>query len=46
MLCRDCHKYIHVEHTEKELGRNFNTIEALREDEKIAKFIKFVRKKK
>ena len=46
MLCCDCHKYIHAEYTEKDLGRDFNMIETLREDGKIAKFIKFVRKKK
>lgn len=46
MLCDDCHDYIHNTYTAKELGRELNTAEALRDNEKIAKFIKFVRKKK
>ena len=46
MLCDDCHKYIHDTYSPKELGRELNTVEALRNDEKIAKFIKFVKKKK
>lgn len=46
MLCDDCHNYIHNTYTAKELGRELNTVEALRNDEKIAKFIKFIRKKK
>ena len=45
MLCRNCHKYIHICYTEKELGKKYNTREALMEDEKIAKFLKFIRKK-
>lgn len=46
MLCSDCHKYIHQSYGAKELGRRLNTEEALRNDSKIAKFLKFVRKKK
>jgi len=45
MLCKDCHKYIHDIYKPKELGRDFNTIEALKKDEKIAKFIIFVKRK-
>ncbi len=41
-LCRDCHKEIHRQITEKELGRHFNTIEKLRTHENIAKFIKWL----
>ena len=46
MVCEDCSRYIHDTYSPKELGRKLNTVEALRNDEKIAKFIKFVRKKK
>ena len=45
-LCSDCHRYIHDTFTHKELGRNLNTEESLRENEKMAKFITFVKKKK
>ena len=43
-LCFDCHDYIHTEFTEKELGRHFNTMEALRADEKVSKFVRWVEK--
>ena len=46
MLCEDCHSYLQEIHTEKELGRDFNTIEAIRADEKILKYTQWVRKKK
>jgi len=46
MLCRDCHRYIHDTFKPKELGKYYNTEEKLRQDEKIAKFITFVKKKK
>lgn len=46
ILCKDCHYYIHNIFKPKELGKHFNTEEKLRENEKIAKFITFVRKKK
>ena len=46
MLCKDCHDYIHKIFKPKELGKHFNTEEKLRQNEKIAKFIAFVKKKK
>jgi hypothetical protein len=46
MICKDCHSYIHKIFKPKELGKYYNTEEKLRENEKIAKFIIFVRKKK
>lgn len=45
MLCRDCHKYIHDTYKSKELGKVLNTIEALKQDEKMAKFIAFIKRK-
>ena len=46
MTCKDCHRYIHDIFKPKELGKYFNTEELLRTNEKIAKFITFVKKKK
>jgi hypothetical protein len=46
MLCKDCHGYIHKTFKAKELGKELNTEESLRNNEKIAKFITFVKKKK
>lgn len=46
MLCSRCHRYVHECHSEKELGKNYNTKELLMADEKIFKFIKWVVKKK
>ncbi len=46
MICKDCHDYIHKILKPKELGRYFNTEKKLRENEKIAKFIVFAKKKK
>jgi 5-methylcytosine-specific restriction enzyme A len=43
-LCIPCHKQIHSLYTNEELGARLNTIEALRKDDKISKFIKWIRK--
>ncbi|MCA1056417.1 HNH endonuclease [Rossellomorea aquimaris] len=43
-LCIPCHKQIHSLYTNEELGVRLNTIEELRKDEKISKFIKWIRK--
>ena len=45
-LCRDCHNFLHAKFTEKELARELNTRDAMLENETIAKFIQWVRKKK
>lgn len=44
-VCGDCHKYIHKLYSEKELGRNFNTLEALLADEALDRFLKWIRKR-
>lgn len=44
-LCEDCHMAIHRFHSEKELGRSFNTKESLLADEKVANFVKWIAKK-
>lgn len=43
-LCIPCHKNIHALYTNKELAVRLNTIEALKADEQIWKFIKWIRK--
>ena len=46
-LCRDCHREIHdLVPCEKELGRDFNTVEKLLGHEQIGKFVAWVRKQK
>jgi len=45
-LCKDCHKYLHWNYTEKELGREFNTKEALLENEDLQKFLRYIRKQR
>lgn len=43
-LCIPCHKQIHALYTNGELAVRLNTIDLLRKDEKIAKFLKWIRK--
>lgn len=43
-LCIPCHKQIHALYTNKELAVRLNTIERLRDDEQIKKYIKWIRK--
>lgn len=46
-VCRDCHRAIHdLIPDEKQLGRHFNTIELLLENEEIAKFAAWIRKQR
>ena len=40
-VCRKCHSYLHSVLDEKELGRNYNTREALLAHPLIAKFVEF-----
>ncbi len=42
-LCRPCHNQIHALFTEKELEREFNTLEKLREHPEVKKWIAWVR---
>jgi 5-methylcytosine-specific restriction protein A len=44
MLCISCHKQIHALYTNKELALRLNTIPDLQNDEKIHKYIKWIRK--
>lgn len=45
-ICKDCHKFIHKTWEPKELGRDFNTFKKMNDDERIKKFVKYIKKKK
>ncbi|TWU46039.1 hypothetical protein Q31b_12170 [Novipirellula aureliae] len=46
-VCRDCHVSIHkLIPSEKELGRDFHSIEALLSHEQLANFVSWVRRRK
>ncbi|MFZ9011581.1 MAG: hypothetical protein ACO21J_07980 [Anaerohalosphaeraceae bacterium] len=45
-LCKDCHKFLHKQFTEKQLGRELTTRQEMLKNETIANFIHWVRKKK
>ncbi|PAF19909.1 hypothetical protein CHH69_12350 [Terribacillus saccharophilus] len=44
MICIPCHKQIHALYTNEELAARLPSIEALRTDEKLSKYIKWIRK--
>lgn len=43
-LCIPCHKNIHALYTNKELAIRLSSVEELKQDEKIQKFIKWIQK--
>lgn len=45
-ICRQCHSTVHRTHSNIELALNFNSVEKLLEDERIAKFCKWASKQK
>lgn len=45
-ICRDCHDAIHKFYDEKTLGKEFNTLEKIQEDEKLSKHFSWVSKQK
>ena len=46
-LCTDCHKAIHLfVPSEKELGRDYNTIDKLLAHPEIERFVEWIRKQK
>jgi hypothetical protein len=45
-LCKMCHSFIHATFTNRTLATAFPTIESLREDPEVQKFIRWVRKQK
>jgi hypothetical protein len=45
-LCNDCHKTIHAFYSEKQLGRDYNTPEKIKNDEKLRKAFRFFAKQR
>jgi len=43
-LCIPCHKQIHALYTNQEIAVRLPTLRELRQDEKLARFIKWIRK--
>lgn len=43
-LCRECHRAVHRFHDEQTLGRQLNTLDALREDPQIQRHVAWARK--
>ena len=43
-ICSDCHRQIHALYTNKELAMRLNTLEKLKSDYKIEKYLKYVKK--
>jgi len=46
MICRPCHSAIHSFYDNKTLAANYSTIEQILADEKVQKFLPYIRKKK
>lgn len=44
-VCHDCHRAVHKFIPEKELGRNFNTLDKLMEHEHVKGFVEWVAKR-
>lgn len=43
-MCRPCHGHVHAIYDNKTLAAVFDTIESLRRDPAIQKFVRFIRK--
>lgn len=43
-MCRPCHGHVHAIYDNKTLAAVFNSIESLRADPAVQKFVKFIRK--
>ena len=43
-ICSDCHRQIHALYTNKELAIRLDSIDKLKNDEKIHKYLKFIKK--
>lgn len=44
IVCRKCHSFIHKQFTEKQLGRQFNTLELIIADPAVANYVKWAQK--
>jgi len=45
-LCHACHAFLHKQYSEKELGRNLNTLEKIQQDPLMRRYIRFARKQR
>jgi len=45
-LCLLCHRFLHTQYTEKELGRAFNTLQILLTEPSVQRFIQWSKKQK
>ena len=45
LLCRPCHNHVHALFTEKELERSYNTLELLKLDPEIQRFVQWIANK-
>jgi 5-methylcytosine-specific restriction enzyme A len=43
-MCRPCHGHLHAIYDNKTLAAAFSTIDSLRRDPQVKKFVKFIRK--
>lgn len=43
-LCKACHGHLHALYDNRTLARQFATLDALRRDPQVLKFVKFIRK--
>lgn len=43
-LCSDCHRQIHALYTNRELAMRLNTLKDLEADDKIQKYLKYIKK--
>lgn len=43
MLCRPCHDQIHAVFTNEELRESYDTIEALREADRLSEYLEWIR---
>lgn len=43
-LCRPCHSFIHRQFSEKQLGREYNSLAALLADERVQKHVRWAKK--
>lgn len=43
LLCQDCHKQIHALYTNKELAMRLNTLQALEKDERVARYLRYIK---
>lgn len=44
-ICDDCHKSVHKFISEKDLGREYNTIDKLMSHDKVSGFVKWISKR-